>query len=129
MKYSRARKTIDSTPLDAEIIRKTVRSLFRRRNDYSVETMDELPGELRRFGVITVRDLRLLMKRHRRSLLMDENVHMNRAEVLWLLCDTGSAGIDTHAGKSWYAIPGLVRQAMELEFGEDAAVHVTEQQV
>ena len=129
MKHLRARGKVDSVPLDAEMIRKTVQSLFRRRNDYSVETMDELPGELRKFGIVTVKDLRLLMKRNRRSLLIDENIHMNRAEVLWLLSDAGAAGLDTHAGKSWYAIPGLVRQAMELEFGYEAAVYVIAQQV
>ena len=36
-----------------------------------------------------------------------------------------SGGIDTFANTSWLAIPGLVRSAMELEFGEEAAVYVT----
>lgn len=124
MKHLKARTKVDSAALDGRSIRKISRTLFRRRNDYSLESLDELPDELRRFGITTAKAFRLLMKKHRRSLLMDENVRMKRAEVIWLSCEAGFSGIDTHAGKSWMAIPGLVRQAMELEFGEAAVVYV-----
>ena len=124
MKHLKARTKADSTALDSRSIRKISRTLFRRRNDYSLDSLDELPDELRRFGITTAKAFRLLMKKHRRSLLMDENVRMKRAEVIWLSRETGFGGIDTHAGKSWMAIPGLVRQAMELEFGEAAVIYV-----
>ena len=129
MKHQRARERASSAPLDPESIRKIVRSLFRRRNDYSSETFEELPDELRKFGVVTAKDLRLLMKRHRRALLREENIRMSRAETLWVSREWGFRGVDTHSGKSWYAIPGLVRTAMELEFGEAAAVYVSDPQV
>lgn len=124
MKHLKARTKADSTALDSRSIRKISRTLFRRRNDYSLDSLDELPDELRRFGITTVKAFRLLMKKHRRSLLIDENVRMKRAEVIWLSREAGFGGIDTHAGKSWMAIPGLVRQAMELEFGEAAVIYV-----
>lgn len=67
------------------------------------------------------------MKKHRRALLVDEKVRMSRAETLWLYQEIGSVGLDVLSEKSWHVIPGLVRQAMELEFGEQAAIYVTEQ--
>jgi hypothetical protein len=127
MKHQKARAMVDSKPLDPESIRKTARSLFRRRNDYSGATFDELAMELQRFGVTTVKDLRLLMKKHRRSLLADENIRMSHSQTLGLHQE-GFAGIDTLARKSWLAVPGLVRQAMEIEFGEEAAVYVIDPQ-
>jgi len=65
------------------------------------------------------------MKKHRRSLLEEENIKMSHSETLWLRSE-GYVGIDTLARKSWLAVPGLVRQAMELEFGEEAVVYVTD---
>ena len=125
MKRQTARQRVDTAQLDSESIRRVVRPLFRRRNDYGSKALNELPEELRRFGIVTVRDFRLLMKRHRRSLLLDENVRMKRAEALYLAHEARFGGIDTFANTSWLAIRGLVRSAMELEFGEEAAVYVT----
>ncbi len=126
MRHQSARVKAELAPLNTKTIGMVVRPLFRRRNDYSQATLDELPSELSRFGILTVKDLRLLMKRHRRALLKDENIRMRRAEVLWLSQQADSANLDAFAGKSWYALPGLVRRAMELEFGEEAAVYVLE---
>jgi len=126
MRHQGARAKADLASLDAKTIRKVVRPIFRRRNDYSEATLDELPAELRRFGILTVKDLRLLMKKHRRALLSDENVRMSRAETLWLKQEINLAGLNAFAGKSWFSFAGLVRQAMELKFGEDAVVHVSE---
>lgn len=126
MRHQRARAKADLAPLDARTIGMVVRPLFRRRNDYSQATLDELPSELSRFGVLTVKDLRLLMKKHRRTLLENEKTRMRHAEVSWLGQQADSAYFDAFAGRSWYALPGLVRQAMELEFGKEAAVYVLE---
>lgn len=128
MRHQSARELLDSAPLDSRSILKVVRPLFRRRNDYSQTTLDELPSELSRFGILTAKHLRLLMKKHRRALLVNEKIRMTRAEILWLHQEIGPVGLDMFSEKSWYAIPGLVRQAMELEFGEQAAIYVTEQQ-
>lgn len=128
MKHISAREKVDSAPLDADSIRRTVRPLFRRKNDYGDASFGELPAELSKFGIATVKDLRLLMKKHRRTLLTEENVKMCRAETLWLASEGDFSGIDTLSGKSWFALPGLVRSAMELEFGDDAAVYVSDQQ-
>lgn len=126
MRHQNARAKADLASLDAKAIRAVVHPLFRRRNDYSEAALDELPAELSRFGILTVKNLRLLMKKHRRVLLNDESIRMSRAETLWLKQEINFAGLDAFAGKSWFSFAGLVRQAMELEFGEDAVVHVPE---
>ena len=125
-KNQTARQRVDAAQLDPESIRRVVRPLFRRRNDYSSKTLDELGDELCKFGIATVKDLRLLMKRHRRSLLIEENMRMKRAEALYLAHEARFPGVDTFANKSWLAIPGLIRGALELEFGEEAAIYVAD---
>ena len=127
MRHQSTRQLAGSAPLNTRSILKVVRPLFRRRNDYSQATLDELPSELSRFGILTIKYLRLLMKKHRRALLVDEKIRMSRAETLWLHQEIGPLGLDMFSENSWYAIPGLVRQAMEFEFGEKAAIYVTEQ--
>lgn len=128
VKRQGARARLDALPLEGTSMRKTVRPLFRRRNDCGAATMADLPAELRRFGIVTIRDLRRLMKKHRRALIMDENVRMSRAETLYLAREAGFDRVDTLAGTSWFSLAGLVRGAMELEFGEAAAHYVTESQ-
>lgn len=126
MKHRKSRDRADERDLDPMIIRKMVISLFHRRNDYGDASVSELVPELRRFGVTTQKQFRLLMKKHRRALRKDEERRMQRAETLYLAKELGWKGIDVHANKSWYAVSGLVRQALELEYGEQAVVYVEE---
>lgn len=116
-----ARTRKDAEALTPEAVRRIVLSLFRRRHDYGAFDLDELVAQLALLGVTTRKQLRLLMKARRRALLDSENQRMRRAELRWLATD-GIEGLDMHAGKSFFAIPGLVRQAAELEFGERAEV-------
>lgn len=127
MRHQGARRRAESALLEAKNIRTVVRALFRRSNDYGLATLGELPAELARFGMLTVKDLRILMNKHRHAVLIDENFRMSRAENLWLSQELGSAALMFFAGKSWLALPGLVRQAMELEFGKEAAVYAATQ--
>ena len=53
-------------------------------------------------------------------------MRMSRAETLWLYQEIGLAGLDLFSEESWSAIPGLIRQAMQLEFGEQAPIYVAE---
>jgi len=126
VKKRSARARVDALPLDGASIRGIVRPVFRRRNDYNASALGELPAELRRFGIVTTKDLRLLMKKHRRTLVIDQNVRMSRAETLYLAQEAGFPGVDTFSGTCWLSLAGLVRSAMELEFGETAAIYVAE---
>ncbi|MFG6109202.1 hypothetical protein [Stenotrophomonas nematodicola] len=95
-------------------------SLFRRKHDYGNFDLGELMPELEAFGITTVKRFRRLLKKHRRSILDEERTKMSRVETLHLLSQFDRRGIDAHSNTSWYAIVGLVRQAMEREFGWEA---------
>jgi hypothetical protein len=60
------------------------------------------------------------MKKHRRSILDEERTKVSRVETLHVLRQFDRRGIDARSNTSWYAIVGLVRQAMEREFGCEA---------
>ena len=114
----RARARADQTPLSVAAIRKVVLSMYHRRHDYWTDAdIAELLPALATFNITTIKQLRLLMKRHRRALLQEERVKMRRAQTLHLLAEDGPCGIDVHANTSYYAIGGLVRTSMEHEFG------------
>lgn len=118
MKRLNARARADQAPLTVDSIRKVVLSMYHRRHDYWTDAdIAELPPDLAAFNITTVKQLRLLMKRHRRALLQEERARMPRAQTLGLLAEYNSRGIDVHANTSFYAIGGLVRVSMELEFG------------
>ena len=113
-----ARAHADQKPLTVATIRKVVLSMYHRRHDYWTDAdIAELLPELSAFNITTVKQLRLLMKRHRRALLREERTKMLRAQTLDLLAGGGWHGIDVHANTSWFAIGGLVRISMEHEFG------------
>lgn len=126
MKRHKARAIVDASPLTPAGIRRVVLSVFPRRHDYGDFDLADLVTELAEFGIATVKPLRLLMKKHRRQILIDERVKMPRAETLYLASEYNPAGVDVHSNTSWYAVPGLVRQAMEKEFGWDAVIGIHE---
>lgn len=117
MKKVRARAIKDMEEITPVVIRKVVLSLFCRRHDYGDFDLSEVVTELGQRGISTVKQLRLLLKKHRRSILNDERSRMARAETAYLISQFGSRGIDAHTNTAWFAIPGLVREALEKEFG------------
>jgi len=118
MKRLNARARADQAPLTVDSIRKVVLSMYHRRHDYWTDAdIAELPPELAAFNITTVKQLRLLMKRHRRAMLQEERARMPRRLTLGLLAECNPGGIDVHANTSFFAIGGLVRVSMEYEFG------------
>lgn len=121
MKCPTARARADLAPLTVATIRKVVLSMYHRRHDYGTDAdIAELLPELTAFNITTVKQLRLLMKRHRRALLREERQKMPRAQTLDMRAEGGWRGLDVHANTSWYAIGGLVRISMEHAFGFEA---------
>lgn len=117
-----ARARVDAEKLTGQSLQEIVLSIFRRCHDYAGLDASELLSELEAFGITTNRSFRLLMKKHRRAILSDENQKMFRAETLDLLRQFNPAGIDVHSNTSRFAVSGLVREALEKEFGWDAVV-------
>lgn len=122
MRKIKARARVDAEKLTGQSLRRIVLSVFRKCHDYAGMDASELLSELESFGVTTNRSLRLLMKKHRRAILSDEKQKMLRAETLDLLRQFNPAGIDVHSNTSRFAVSGLVREALEKEFGWDAVV-------
>ncbi|MBN7831189.1 hypothetical protein J5H37_06590 [Stenotrophomonas maltophilia] len=128
MKSLHSRAKIDLAPLTARALRKIVGSLFHRRHDYGDFEPEELLDELARLGVTTAKQFRLLMKKHRRAILRDERARMSRRKMLYLLDEFGPEGLDMHTNTSWFATSGLVRQAIEKEFGWEAFIALYDRQ-
>jgi hypothetical protein len=101
--------------------------IFPKRNDYGDASFDELVPELARFGIMTIGKFKSLMTKHRRELLRMDRDPLALFEIRMFSEDYGRAHVmDTVRRQYWFAYPGLVRVAIEMEFGEDAAVHAKE---
>lgn len=113
-------------PLTAASVRKVMRSLFPKRNDYVIDPVlfEELLPELHAFGIRTCGDLRRFMCRHRRALLNDDRSRLAPREQRLYAEMFGSDFVrDALRRQYWFAYPALVRNALEREFGEAAEVH------
>ncbi|QGL89035.1 hypothetical protein K7565_11150 [Stenotrophomonas maltophilia] len=117
MKRLHARAVKEMEVVTPAGVRKMVLGLFHRRHDYGDFDLLEVVAELHQLGISTLKQLRLLLKRHRRSILRDEKRKMSRAETVHLLSQFDSRGIDSHTNTAWFAVPGVVREALEKEFG------------
>ncbi len=84
---------------------------------------EELLPELAKFGISKRGQLLRLLKKHRRALLADDRSPLNPAEVRHYKEMFGEAHVkDSIRRQYWFAYPAFVRNAMESEFGEAAAV-------
>jgi len=113
------RAELDRLPIEERHLHKLMRSLFSKANDYGPFSGSELVEELRHFGVLSRKQARRLLKRHRRTLIDidrgpvepdDErvNVHVFGEEFVRTFRRT----------RVWFAYPALIRIALELEFGD-----------
>ena len=128
MKRFHARQKLGLTPLDADVLLSEMRKLFPKRNEYGSGSYAELAPELARFGIRNLKEFRRLMKKHRRTLLADEKFVLSQAEIDYLRSDVWLQGISSFERKTWYAYPGLVRNALELEYGEIANIYMVSEQ-
>ena len=124
MSYISARQAILKRQLTGALIHKHMSLLFPRRNDYGIASFDELVPELARFGITTVGHFQKLMKKHRRRLLTIDRDPLAPWEIRHMSESFGESFVkDAVRRQYWFAYPGLVRTAAELEFGEEAAVY------
>lgn len=124
MKHRSARSSKLQIALSAERIHHHMTRLFPRRNDYGDASFAELLPELARFGIATSGDFIKLMKHHRRRLLTLDRERLAPWEIRHCAESFGEAFVkDAIRRCYWFAYPALVRIAMEMEFGEAAAVY------
>ncbi len=115
------RKIIDQEELDVSYLYKVACSLFPKRNDCaSINELEEVVGELKRFSIKTKLQTRLFLKKHRRQLLdIDkeplDGIHQRiyREEL------GGEEFSDSIRRQYWFCYPALIRTAMEIEFGRE----------
>ncbi len=114
-------------PLSGDAILRVMASTFPKRNDYGQGSFEELVPELAKFGVTTLGKFQRLMTKHRKELLRIDRDRLSPAEERQYAEWLGASFVaDAVRRQYWFAYPGLVRIAAELEFGETAAVDETE---
>jgi hypothetical protein len=115
------RVELDRLPIDAGGLHKVVRQLFSKANDYGPFAGEQLVGELNRLGIVSRKQARLLLKKHRRVLIQIDRQPVDAVnERIYSEEPGGNDFIRKWKGmKVWYAYPALVRLALELEFGEE----------
>ena len=124
-----ARRKVLLQPLTAELVRKVMRSVFLRRNDYvaDMKLFKEVLSELSRFRITHRGDLKRLMTRHRRALLADDRSPLAAWERRHFSEMFGAEFVrDATRRQYWFAYPALIRNALESEFGEIAAVYAVD---
>ncbi|WP_338846311.1 hypothetical protein V8J88_21445 [Massilia sp. W12] len=126
MKRISARAKLSQRLLTGAQIHKEMSRLFPKRNDYGTGSFDELVPELAKFGVCTVGKFIKLMKKHKRTLLKIDRDRLAPWEIRHFSESFGESFVkDAVRRQYWFAYPGLVRNAAELEFGEEASVYET----
>jgi hypothetical protein len=97
-----------------------MRQLFSKANDYGPLAGDELVAELSRFGVLSRKQARVLLKKHRRALIEIDREPVDTVTERIYAKESGDDFIRMwRKTRVWYAYPALVRLALELEFGEE----------
>ncbi|MFZ6798435.1 hypothetical protein [Undibacterium sp. Di24W] len=114
-----ARQKIDNQVLSEALVYKGLSKIFPQVNDYwkSEAGYTEELGELRTFGIHTVKDLRILLKRHRRKILEIDRSPIDLYHQKMYAEEMGATVFNDFMRKRyWFAYPGLLRLALELEF-------------
>ena len=122
-----ARQRRNCQPLTPALVHRIAASVLPKRNDYGVNTYDEIVDELSRFGIANRGAFIKFMKRHRQELLRIDRDHLLPWEVKFFSQEFGAAFVkDAIRRQYWFALPAMIRNALELEFGEAAAVYEAE---
>jgi hypothetical protein len=112
------RTELDRLPLTAHDLYKLMRKLFPKANDYAPFEGDPLIQELNHFGVNSRKQARLILKRHRRTVL-----NIDREPVIGMHERINAQVFGEDSARMfrrtsvWFAYPDLLRLALELEFG------------
>ena len=116
----KAREKLDQQRLSERLIYKNLRSIFPRANDYissESEYSDELT-ELFDFGIFTNKQLRLLLKKHRKAIICIDRSPIDTYHKNMYIEEMGRNQFNDHIRKNyWFAYPALLRLSLELEFG------------
>jgi hypothetical protein len=87
-----------------------------------VNSYEDIVQELAKFGILHRGSFSKLMKRHRRELIRIYRDRLAPCEIRHFSESFGEAFVkDALRRQYWFALPAMIRNAMELQFGEGAA--------
>lgn len=118
MRYESARQLRLKRPLTGALIHAVMASIFSERNDFGDWSFDDLVPELAAHGITTVKHFRSFMTKHRKQLLAIDRDRFAEWEIRAHSESFGEEYVKDRVRRQyWFAYPGLVRIACEMEYG------------
>ncbi len=113
------RSQLEAVDFDFSYLSKLMRQLFPKKNDCSTkEDLKETISELKKFGVVSKKDLRLFLKKHRKWLIEIDQEPMDSCHHKLYREDLGDkVYLDCIKRQYWFCYPAFIRNALEKEFG------------
>ena len=98
-----------------------MRSLFPKRNDFvTLSDIGEVMPELNLFKINTKKEIRLLLKKHRRWVLNGEKESLDSVhQKIYRELEGDENYLDSIKRQYWFAYPAIIRAIMEKEFGSE----------
>ena len=117
--HRRARAHRAEQPLSVGSMAQTLRRILPKRNFDGPIHYEELLSEAQHFGVLTNRQFRALMLRHRRALLAADQEHLTPQLERIYRGEWGEKVVSDRLRRQfWWTWEGLTRLAFGFEFGE-----------
>ena len=120
-KNIKKRQQIDNEEFDLDYLHRVMRSLFPKRNDCASRSdLEEAYQELKQFGIRNKKQVRLFLKKYRKQLLAIDKEPMDAIHRRLYREDLGDEEFnDCMRRQYWFCYPAFIRNAMEMEFGDN----------
>ena len=106
--------------LSPNIVSEVLKSSFPKQNDYGDSDYIEELDELLRFGIKTKDQLENLITSHKNKVLEIDSESLDEQHIEWYRDDEDIENLDDKIkNQYWFALPGLLRISLELEFGDE----------
>ena len=106
-------------PLDEGALRRSLRRVLPRSNDFGSIDLGELQAELRTFGIDTPRKLRKLLLTHRREAIRIDRQPFDETNARIQRSELGTERYEyLRRRRIFFDWCGLVRVMLELQFGD-----------
>jgi len=104
--------------LTPSLVYKILKNHFPKQNDFNECDYKEELNELVLFGIKTKEDLDSLIVKHKDDVLEIDSEPLDEQHKKWYR-DSGIEDLENKISNDfWFALPGLLRITLELEFGE-----------
>lgn len=108
-----------SEKLTAQSLYQLLKANFPAQNDFNPCDYEEELMELNHFGIRTKDELTRLLEKHTETALKIDREPLDAEHIKWYKEDDTIKNVDHKIeNEYWFALPGLLRLILELEFGE-----------